>query len=266
MDRALKLSSDLAGGNGALRRAECINHNQDVARLRRHSNLPLRWLFLYLRKEEEIITKISDLKQHYLSSLNESLSSFKDLLNIEYKIKVARKGVEQDIELVFLKRNFVHLAGLEKLIDVPIVNAYRDLYAQLSQNESLSELIKAKLVESKYFDFIVDRLYSIIDLRDNFYNAKDNKHYKFISKERGNFTSIDYDFIIKCEFEKDIYYYFLRRDEKSDKANQYVLVSLFMNNEKDYTKAQAYMSLLEKIEIDRSTNRETIIYKKEHSL
>lgn len=204
----------------------------------------------------------NEIKKHYLNTLNEALSSFKELLNIEYHIKVVRKDVIHDIKLVFLKRNFVHLAGLEKLTDIRISRAYRDLFTQLTRQDSLSEFIKNQLVKSKYFGSIVNRLYSIIDLRDNFYNAKDNKHYKFVCKEYGNYTSIDYDFFVRSEYGNDIYYYFLRRDTSTNELNRYVLVSLFIENEKDYTRSQSYMTLLEKVEIDKMSHQETIIYKR----
>ncbi len=204
----------------------------------------------------------NEIKKYYLNTLNGALSSFKELLNIEYHIKVVRKDVIHDIKLVFLKRNFVHLAGLEKLTDIRISRAYRDLFTQLTRQDSLSEFIKNQLVKSKYFGSIVNRLYSIIDLRDNFYNAKDNKHYKFVRKEYGNYTLIDYDFFLRSEYGNDIYYYFLRRDTSTNELNRYILVSLFIENEKDYTRSQSYMTLLEKVEIDRMSHQETIIYKR----
>ena len=199
---------------------------------------------------------------HYLNTLNESLFAFKELLNISYKIKVARKDKTYDINLVFLKRNFTHLFGIEKLLDFRLFDTIPDFYNRLIAGDEFSDYIKEQMVKSKYFKRIINRLYSIIDLRDNFYNAKDNKHYKFVCKEFGNYTSIDYDFIIKSEYGGDIYYYFLRRDTNARDENQYVLVSLFIENEKDYTRCQSYMTLLEKIEIDRMSHQETIIYKR----
>ena len=209
-----------------------------------------------------ILLDANEIKKHYLNTLNDALSSFNELLNIEYHIKVARKDNVEDIRLVFLKRNFVHLAGLDKLTDAMISTAYRDLFAQLNRSDSLSESIKTKLIASRYFKQIINRLYAIIDLRDNFYNAKDNKHYKFVYKEYGNYTLIDYDFFIRSEYGNDIYYYFLRRDTSVNGLNRYVLVSLFIENEKDYTRSQSYMTLLEKVEIDRMSHQETIIYKR----
>ena len=207
-----------------------------------------------------ILLDANGIKKHYLNTLNDALSSFNELLNIEYHIKVARKDNVEDIRLVFLKRNFVHLAGLDKLTDAMISTAYRDLFAQLNRSDTVSHSIKTKLIESRYFKQIIDRLYAIIDLRDNFYNAKDNKHYKFVCKEYGNYTLIDYDFFIRSEYGNDIYYYFLRRDTSTNELNRYVLVSLFIENEKDYTRSQSYMTLLEKVEIDKKAHARKIIY------
>ena len=199
---------------------------------------------------------------HYLNTLNESLFAFKELLNTSYKIKVARKDKAYDINLVFLKRNFTHLFGIEKLLDFRLFDTIPDFYNRLIAGNEFSDYIKEKMVKSKYFKSIINRLYSIIDLRENFYNAKNNKHYKFVCKEYGNYTSIDYDFIIKSVYDRDTYYYFLRRDTNAKDEKQYVLVSLFIENEKDYTRCQSYMTLLEKVEIDRMSHKETIIYKR----
>ena len=199
---------------------------------------------------------------HYLNTLNESLFAFKKLLNTSYKIKVARKDKAYEINLVFLKRNFTHLFGIEKLLDFRLFDAIPDFYNRLIAGDKFSDYIKEKMVKSKYFKSIINRLYSIIDLRGNFYNDKDNKHYKFVCKEYGNYTSINYDFIIKSVYDRDTYYYFLRRDTNAKYEKQYVLVSLFIENEKDYTRSQSYMTLLEKVEIDRMSHQETIIFKR----
>lgn len=217
------------------------------------------------RKEAKVVEdyeKNFSLEKHYFATLSQAVTSFSELIGINYSIKVARKGLIYDINLSFHERNFVHLAGIDKLTDIAITSKTPNIFLKLLKGDYFSDFLKEKLIKSKYFESIIDRLYSIIDLRENFHKASDNKHYKFISKDRGDFTLIDYDFIIKCDYGNDIYYYFLRKDEKSDNPNQYVLVSLFMNNVKDYTKAQAYMTLLKKIEIDRKSGGETVIYKR----
>lgn len=205
----------------------------------------------------------NELKRHYLDVLEQSLEAFKDLLNIQFDIVAARKGTKYLINLVFLERNFVHFAGIEKLVDVALVATTPNIYNKLAKNDEESNKIKEQLVASKYFDEIVGRLYSIIYLHDNFKNAGNNKHYKFVSKIYGNYTSIEYDFIIKCDFEGDTYYYFLRYDETASNKTQCVIVSLFIDNLKDYAFGQAYLTLLEKNETNKVSNETTIIYKKE---
>lgn len=202
------------------------------------------------------------LKENFIETLNEALESFRDLLNIQYNIVVARKDVEYLINLVFLERNFIHLSGIDKLVDIALVKETPNLYKKLITNNSESDKVKSYLASSNYFDEIVSRLYCLIELRQNFYNAKDNKHYKFLSKKYGNYTSIKFDYLIRSECCSNVYYYFLRHDEKSENPNQFVVVSLFIENKKDYTNGQTYMYLLSKEEINKTTGEKFVIFKK----
>lgn len=202
------------------------------------------------------------IKKEHLDLLDESLVAFQELLDIQYDITVARKGNKYLLNLVILDRNFYHMFGLKYLSDVALVAETPNIYSIISVGDSESQNIKEQLIASTHFDEIIGRLYPLIDLRDNFYNAKDNKHYKFVSKEYGNYTSIEYDYIIESEYKGTVYYYFLRYDEKSDNPNQCVIVSLFTKGDVDLTKGQAYMTLLEKVEINNKTNETTLIYKR----
>jgi len=143
-----------------------------------------------------------------------------------------------------------------------LVKETPNLYKKLITNNSESEKVKSDLTSSNYFDEIVSRLYCLIELQQNFYNAKDNRHYKFLSKQYGNYTSIKFDYLIRSEYCSNVYYYFLRHDEKSENPNQFVVVSLFIENKKDYTNGQTYMYLLSKEEINKTTGEKFVIFKK----
>lgn len=202
------------------------------------------------------------LRNSYLDLLNKALEAFQELLNIQYNITVARKNNKYLLNLVVLERNFYHMAGLKYLSDVALAIETPNFYSSIVVGGDESENIKNQLVESRHFEKIVGRLYALIDLRDNFYNAKDNKHYKFVGKGYGNYTSIEYDYIIESEYKSTVYYYFLRYDEKSENSNQCVIVSLFTKGIADLTKGQARLTLLEKVEINKNTNKTTLIYRK----
>ena len=224
--------------------------------------IPIEWrqgmIDISSYSEEELET----LKNENLNTFNESLFAFRDLLSLQYNITVARKEQIYSIKLVILERNFVHMAGIDKLSDIALVSNVPNIYKKIIAGDDISNKAKEQIASSIYFDEIITRLYSIIDLRDNFYNARDNKHYRFISKEYGNYTSIKYDFIIKSFYGNNTYYYFLRKDDKTDSNNQYIIVSTFIDNIKDYSCGQAYMTLLEKVEIDLKNNTENVIYRR----
>lgn len=195
-----------------------------------------------------------------LSLLNDSYKAFLDLVNLSYKIKLAQNGKIVDIELIFLDVNFLHLSGVDKLIDITLVTESNPsvLYKEFKKN---NHDLRRLLASSTYFNSIADRLYSIIDLRDNFYNAKDNKHYKFIQNTKPFYTLIKYEYQIKSQYGGDTYYYFLRNRNNPNNPNEYVVVSTFIENELDYAIGQSYVTLLEKIEVNKANESERLIYK-----
>ena len=71
-------------------------------------------------------------KKQYLSLLNESLVAFKELLDLQYNITVARKGKKRFLNLVVFDRNFYHMVGLQHLNDVALVNEYPNIYRKIA--------------------------------------------------------------------------------------------------------------------------------------
>lgn len=221
--------------------------------------------FLRKRKErrfmcEEISTLSEEEIFENLNLLNESYNAFLKLVNLSYKIKLAKNNKVVDLELIFLEVNFVHLAGLDKLTDITFVTEANPnvLYKEFKKNNNES---RKALAASTYFKDIVGRLYSIIDLRDNFDNAKDNKHYKFIQNIKPFYTQIKYEYQIKSEYEGDTYYYFLRNRNNPKNPHEYVIVSTFIENELDYATGQSFVTLLKKVEVDKTNGLERLIYK-----
>jgi len=191
--------------------------------------------------------------------LIESAKAFKELLNYQYEIKLGRKGVLYDINLVFFKKNYLHLSGLDKIIAKSIFNEYPNIYESIiNKNLKLLKII----ISNKYFYKIFSRLNSIILLRNNFYNPTKNKHYQFVMNTYKTFTNIEYDFLLKCSSDLGWCYYFLRQNANSIKSNEYVVVSTFIENNKDYSLGQSYMHLLYKKEINVNSSNTIIIYDK----
>lgn len=195
-----------------------------------------------------------------LNLLNESYDAFLKLINLSYKIKLAKNNNVIDIELIFLEVNFVHMAGLDKLIDITFVTEANVsvLYKEFKKNKNE---FRKSLAASNYFNDIVGRLYSIIDLKDNFNNAKDNKHYKFVQNVKPFYTQIKYEYHIKSEYGDNTYYYFLRNRKNPNNPQEYVVVSTFIENELNYSAGQSFVTLLKKVEVNKISGLERMIYK-----
>lgn len=193
-----------------------------------------------------------------LSILDDAISSFEWLLKRKYKISLAHNEKEIDIELVFLPKTFIHLSGINKLADISFSTntAHAALYREIRSEES----IRRQIAGSSYFNDIVGRLYSIIDLKDNFEDAENNRHFKFVKKIGNNYTLIDYEFFIKSTFDKDTYYYFLRYSNNLANRNECILISTFIENNKDYSIGQESMTLLKKIVVELDTGIESTIF------
>ena len=193
-----------------------------------------------------------------LSILNEALSAFNWLIKRKYKITLAHNEKEIELELAFLPKTFIHVAGINKLADISF--SANTAHAALYRTIVKSEDYRNQIASSSYFNDIIGRLYSIIDLKDNFEDAENNRHFKFIKKVGYNYTLIDYNFFVKSECQGNTYYYFLRYSGNPNNRNECVLISTFIENIKDYSIGQESMTLLKKVIVDLKTGEETIIY------
>ncbi|MBQ7242775.1 MAG: hypothetical protein IJS52_01005 [Bacilli bacterium] len=196
--------------------------------------------------------------QENLSILEDSLSAYEWLRKRKYRITLAHKQKETVIDLVFLTKNYSHASGVDKLSDVSAISGSSP--AAFYRSVIASDNLKRQLAASTHFNGIIHRLYSIIELKDNFEDAKNNRHVKFAMKRGDNYTMIDYDYFIESQYEGDHYYYFLRYSGNSSNPNECVLISTFIENNKDYSLGQARMTLLRKTLIEIDTNNETVIY------
>lgn len=209
--------------------------------------------------DQELSEKqLEEAKQEKLSILEDALSAFDWLLKRKYKITIAHNNKEIEIELVFLQKTFIHVAGINKLSDISFSTntAHAALYRNIVRNEDY----RSQIASSVHFDDIVGRLYSIIDLKDNFEDAENNRHFKFVKKVGHNYTLIDYNFFIKSEYLEDTYYYFLRYSGNPNNQNECILISTFIENFKNYSIGQEPMTLLKKVIVELDSGQETVIY------
>ena len=201
----------------------------------------------YLTEKEKIIL------------LDNTITAYERLVQFEYHILLGHKNKISLIELKFLPNAFIHVSGISKLKDVSKnLNARNALFRELKTTSRL----KQRIVNSIYFDQIVTRLVSIINLERNFLNYCQNKYVKFINNSISFHSSIDFDYFIKSSENKDNFYYFIRKIDKDSADNSYVLISTFIENNKDYSLGQSLMSLLKKVFVNILTNEAIVIYNK----
>ena len=185
-----------------------------------------------------------------------ALSSFKNILSIKYNFLFGHKNKELLVDLVFMEKNFIHLSGINKLKDVTLsLNSMSFFYRELCKKSSIRE----RIAKSKYFENIIERLVAIINLESNLSYSLKNSYFKFTHSIPFNYSAIEFDYLIKCNYKNDNYHYFLRETD----SHEYVVISLFINNIKNYAIGQERLTLLRESFFDRRTNKEVVLYEKE---
>ncbi len=202
---------------------------------------------------------MSDEQNERLALLNEALSAYEWLLKRKYNIKLGYKNSETEIDLVFLNKNFVHVAGINKLSDIWTNDISASSFYRLLTND---DNYKRIVISSQMFNIIVGRLRSIIDLKDNLEDVENNRHIKFVRRDSQYHTSIKYDYLIISHFGNDSYHYFLRLSGNSNNRKECVLISTFIENARDYSIGQQQMTLLRKSIVELENNVETIIFER----
>ena len=180
--------------------------------------------------------------------------AFKKLIDPQYEIIIGRKGQMSKIILNFSETEFVHLAGLHKLVD-------NEFFRTASRKKVFDYAVDGKisydsLTKSENFDFVKDRveyfefLESMLDSNDIIfkYNSKKNI-----------FSLIQADYLLQSAHDSRDIYIFLDRLENSD---FHFCRSFFPKGDKDYTAGQTKYTLLYKKKINKTTGESEIQYDK----
>lgn len=183
-----------------------------------------------------------------MDELMKCATAFDKLLNVQYRIVVAKKGTMRKIILSFNSCDFHHLAGLGKLKDLSVSRENRDnVYNRIIQGNITGHIVK----QSRYYICIDNRfeplsaLESLIDSNEIVfrYNSKKNVH-----------SMIDADYLLSSKHNNNDVYIFLK--EKQDSL--YFCRSFFPKDTKDYTAGQSRYTLLYKEKVFVSDNRSEI--------
>ena len=180
--------------------------------------------------------------------------AFQNLIDIQYEIIIGRKSQIHKIILNFSETEFVHLAGLHKLVD-------NEFFRTSSRKKVFDYAVNGKisydsLAKSENFDFVKERieyfefLESMLDSNNIIfkYNAKKNV-----------FSLIQADYLLQSSHDSRDIYIFLDRLENSD---FHFCRSFFPKGDKDYTVGQAKYTLLYKKKINKITGKSEVQYDK----
>ena len=177
--------------------------------------------------------------------------AFENLLRIQYRIVIGRKGKTVELIIGFSKLDFHHLMGLGKLKDLRIAKRNRGLVFDEILDGSTTY---GSIARSRYFSQIENRFepLALIEqlLDDNRlvfrYNAKLNQ-----------FSLIEADYLLSTPLEsRDIYIFIARHQE----TGNYFCRSFFPKEKKDYTEGQPRYTLLYKEKRNLLTGETTVQY------
>lgn len=193
-----------------------------------------------------------------MDRLKECAVIFSGLFDIKYILKLGRKNVLTEIELVFDKKDFYHLIGLQKLIDLGNLKKDRGIIF----DEIMREHITYEMIQSSAY-FRENQAKNIIGIEKRidafifFEKLLDSPHsvFKYNNKNQQD-SNIQAEFLIESrEFLPDILYLFL--DKFSDADLRYGK-SFFPKTKKDYTINQTSMTLLYKEKVHIGTGKSDI--------
>ena len=180
--------------------------------------------------------------------------AFQKLIDTQYEIIIGRKGQMSKIILNFSETEFVHLAGLHKLVD-------NDFFRAASRKKVFDYAVDGKisynsLTKSKNFDFVKERI-EYLEFLESMLDSNDII-FKYNSK-KNVFSLIQADYLLQSAHDSRDIYIFLDRVENSD---SHFCRSFFPKGDRDYTAGQAKYTLLYKKKINKITSEAKIQYDK----
>ena len=180
------------------------------------------------------------------------MNAFKALLTTEYVIILGRKGVSVTLRLRFDKKDCFHLMGLQYLADRPELNRDRGkIFDEISNG-----IINIEKIESSDFYSKIQSRIHFLPLLEKILDSNDTV-FKY-NKKANTFSLIDADYLIKSKMENRNLFLFLSHRTK----DIYFCRSFFPEEKTDYTKNQAFWTLLYKKKINLMDGTETILYNK----
>jgi len=198
-----------------------------------------------------------------MDSLKQSAEAFKELLDKEYLITVARKRQKTEFKLIFEEWDFKHLSGMQKLTDLD----YHKMPAGVIFKDILKGRIKdSDLQRSEYFADIAERLDDLKNLER--YLDNNMLVYKWDIKN-SPYSKIGYaDYVFKENIPDEKKAYVFLREKlssgtikklKIEEIKKTSAISFFLDS-RDITKYQVVYTLLRNEKVDIKNKSSLILY------
>lgn len=175
-----------------------------------------------------------------MDEIQKAAAAFEKLLNTDtsYKIIGGKKGKLHTVVLLFQKSNFVHIAGLHHLKDMPNIT-------RAKREDVFDDILRGKITDSiisKSSEY--DRIKKRISVLSEIEALIDSNRVIFQFFSKFNFGSmIEADYLLRSNNDVQDVYIFL--DKEKDKGT-YFCRSFFPKENHDYTARQSQLSMLYK--------------------
>lgn len=186
-----------------------------------------------------------------MDKLQKCAKAFENLLEIQYRIIIGRKGKTVELVIGFSKLDFHHLMGLGKLKDLRIAKQNRgsvfdEIITGITTYETLTKSRYLAQIENRFEPLaLVEQL--LDDNRLVFrYNTKLNQ-----------FSLIEADYLLSTPFENSDIYIFIAEHKDTGK---YFCRSFFPKEKKDYTEGQPRYTMLYKEKRNMATGEIAVQY------
>lgn len=181
-----------------------------------------------------------------MDKLKECALAYQNLLFTKYKIILGRKNKLSEILLCFDKKEFFHMIGLQKLIDLPYLKKDRGKIFDMiiSGKITYSDIAKSSFFY-KNENIGTFGIESRIEPLSHLEEILDANNIIFKYNKKNTFSEIDAEYLFETLWEQQIIYIFIDKNNSNDKFCR----SFFPKDKIDYTKNQTNMKMLYKEKI-----------------
>ncbi len=184
-----------------------------------------------------------------MDKLLHCVQAFENLLDVQYRIVIGRKGKSIELRICFTKWDFHHLMGLGKLKDLRIAKQNRK---QVFDDIAEGKITYESVSKSRYIAQIENRFEPLAQIE---HLLDDNRLIFRYNQQLNQFSVIEADYILSTPHsDTDIYIFISQVENKG----LYFCRSFFPKGERDYTEGQPRYTMLYKEKINLTTG-ETIV-------